>query len=153
MTEGYSKSVEQVLGDAEFHENHSEMVLIRNIDVFSMCEHHLLPFHGTCHVAYIPNGSIIGLSKIARIIDVYAKRFQVQERLTTQVADAVVTATKAAGVMVYVSCTHMCMAMRGIQKVGTETVTTAARGRYAEEPQLRAGFLSVIHGRHPSLHG
>lgn len=153
MTEGYSKSINQVLGDAEFHEDHSEMVLVRNIDIFSLCEHHLLPFHGTCHVAYIPCGSIIGLSKIARIVEVFSKRFQVQERLTTQIADAVVAATKATGVMVYVSCTHMCMAMRGIQKVGTRTSTTAARGRYAEETSLRAEFLSIIHGHHSSSHG
>lgn len=124
------------------------MVIVRNIDVFSLCEHHLLPFHGICHVSYIPSGSIIGLSKVARIIDVYAKRFQVQERLTTQIADAIQSSTNAAGVFVYISCSHMCMAMRGVQKVGTQTSTTAARGRYAKEPQLRSEVLSIFLGSH-----
>lgn len=132
------------MGDAEFDENHSEVVLIRNIDVFSLCEHHLLPFHGSVHVAYIPSGPVIGLSKIARIVDVFARRFQVQERLTSQIADAVESATKAAGVMVYLTCSHMCMAMRGVQKVGAETTTTAARGRYREESDLRRDFLTIV---------
>lgn len=132
-----------MLGDAEFDESHSEMVLIRNIDVFSLCEHHLLPFYGQCHVAYIPRGTVIGLSKIARIVDLYAKRFQVQERLTTQIADAVSVATNASGVMVLITCSHMCMAMRGVQKVGSQTTTTVTRGRYAQEAELRREFLSI----------
>lgn len=144
LTQGYKKSVEEVLGDAEFDENHSEVVLIRDIDVFSLCEHHLLPFHGKLHVAYIPSGSVIGLSKIARIADLFARRLQVQERLTSQIADAVERATKAAGVMVYVTCSHMCMAMRGVQKVGAQTTTTAVRGRYKQEADLRREFLDIV---------
>lgn len=144
LTEGYRQSPTEVLGDAEFDENHSEMVLVRNIDVFSLCEHHLLPFHGQCHVAYIPDGSVVGLSKIARIVDLYSRRFQVQERLTTQIADAVSIATRAKGVMVHITCSHMCMVMRGVRKVGTETTTSAARGCYADDPDLRREFIAVV---------
>lgn len=132
------------MGDAEFDENHSEMVLVRDIKIFSMCEHHMLPFHGSCHVAYIPSGPVIGLSKIARIIDMFARRLQIQERLTAQIADAIQDATNAVGVMVHVSCAHLCMSMRGVQKVGAETVTTAARGRYSTEPGMRREFLGAI---------
>jgi GTP cyclohydrolase IA len=144
LTAGYRVEPADVLGDAQFDENHTEMVLVRSIDIFSHCEHHLLPFHGLCHVAYIPNGSVIGLSKIARIVDLYSHRLQVQERLTTQIAEAVLEATCARGVMVYISCTHMCMVMRGVQKVGAETVTTVARGVYKEDASLRQEFLSMI---------
>jgi GTP cyclohydrolase IA len=144
LTSGYSLSPAEVLGDAEFHENHTEMVLIREIDVFSHCEHHLLPFHGTCHISYIPNGTVVGLSKIARIVDLYARRLQVQERLTSQIADAISVATGARGVMVYVSCTHMCMVMRGVRKVNAATITTAARGCYKTDSGMRQEFFSVI---------
>lgn len=133
-----------MLGDAEFDESHKEMVMVRGIDLFSLCEHHMLPFHGVCHVSYIPSGKVVGLSKIARIVDMFGRRLQVQERLTTQIADAVEGATKAEGVMVYVTCSHMCMAMRGVRKVGAETTTTAVRGRYASEAGLRAEFLAVV---------
>lgn len=133
------------MGDAHFDEPQSELVLVRDISVFSLCEHHLLPFHGTCHVAYIPSGtSVLGLSKLARIVDVYARRLQVQERLTNEIADAIETAADALGVMVYISCAHMCMSMRGVGKVGASTVTTAARGRYSRESTLRAEFLNSI---------
>lgn len=132
------------MGDAEFDENHSEMVLVRDIDLFSMCEHHLLPFFGSCHIAYIPSGTVVGLSKLARIVDLFSRRLQVQERLTTQIADAVQESTNAKGVMVYISCNHMCMSMRGVQKTGTATTTTAARGRYATDPSLRQDFLAII---------
>lgn len=144
LTEGYRIAPSEVLGDASFNENHGEMVLVRAMDVFSHCEHHLLPFHGYCHVAYIPNGTVVGLSKIARIVDLYSRRLQVQERLTTQIADAVLEATSARGVYVYIACTHMCMVMRGVKKVGAETVTTAARGAYVEDPSLRREFLSMV---------
>lgn len=144
LTAGYTQSVQEVTGDAEFDENHSEMVLIRDISVFSLCEHHILPFHGFCHVAYIPSGSVIGLSKIARIVDLFSKRLQVQERLSSQVADAVQEATNAVGVMVYISCSHMCMSMRGVQKLGAHTITTAARGRYLKDSVLRSEFLNLV---------
>lgn len=125
--------------------------MMRNIDIFSTCEHHLLPFHGQCHVAYIPHGTVIGLSKIARIVDLYARRFQIQERLTTQIADAIEKSTNAQGVMVFMSCTHMCMAMRGVQKVGAETNTTATRGRYADEADLRAEFFAMVSSTRTAL--
>jgi GTP cyclohydrolase IA len=144
MTSGYQLSAAAVLGDAQFDENHSEMVLVRDIDVFSQCEHHLLPFHGRCHIAYVPSGPVVGLSKLARIVDVYSHRLQVQERLTTQVADAVLHATRARGVMVYMTCTHMCMVMRGVQKVGAVTVTTAARGCYRDDASLRQEFIAMV---------
>lgn len=144
LTSGYATSPTTALGDAEFHENHSEMVLLRNIETFSTCEHHLLPFYGRCHVAYIPNGTVIGLSKIARIIDIFSHRLQVQERLTTQIADAILDATRARGVMVYLSCSHMCMVMRGVKKIGVATITTAARGCYSNDVALRQEFLTVI---------
>lgn len=144
LTEGYFKDTKEVVGDAEFDEDHTESVLVRNVDIFSLCEHHLLPFNGYCHVAYVPNGTVIGLSKIARIIDLFSRRLQVQERLTSQIADAVQEATNAQGVMVYISCSHMCMAMRGVRKVGSSTVTTATRGHYANDSELRREFLSSI---------
>lgn len=144
ITDGYRQTVEEVVGEAHFSENHSEMVLMRDIDIFSTCEHHLLPFHGQCHVSYIPSGCVIGLSKIARIVNMFARRLQVQERLTSQIANAIESATDAQGVMVYISCTHMCMSMRGVQKVGADTCTTAVRGRYADDGQLRAQFLSIL---------
>lgn len=144
MTEGYTQTPEQVVGDAKFDESHSETVTVRNMEVFSLCEHHLLPFHGHCHVAYIPNRYVIGLSKLARIVNVYARRLQVQERLTAQIADAVQQATDAYGVMVFISCSHMCMSMRGVQNVDAQTTTTASRGRYAKEADLRSEFLATI---------
>lgn len=132
------------MNNAKFQETPSESVLVRNIDVFSLCEHHLLPFHGWCHVAYLPNAHVIGLSKVARIVNMYARRLQVQERLTAQIADAVEHATQAHGVMVFMTCTHMCMSMRGVQKVSAETSTTVTRGKYAKDPHLRAEFLASI---------
>lgn len=118
--------------------------MVRNIDVFSMCEHHLLPFHGVCHVAYMPNSYVIGLSKVARIVNMYARRLQVQERLTAQIADAVAQSTNAHGVMVLISCTHMCMSMRGVEKVGARTNTAVTRGRYATDHKLRSEFLATL---------
>lgn len=144
LTAGYKADPADVLGDAQFDESHTEMVLVRSIDIFSHCEHHLLPFHGVCHVAYMPNGSVIGLSKIARIVDMFSHRLQVQERLTTQIAEAVLEATHARGVMVYIQCTHMCMVMRGVRKVGAETITTAARGCYKEDSSMRQEFMRMI---------
>ena len=148
MTQGYRQSAKEVLGDAEFDESHTEMVLVRNIDIFSLCEHHLLPFYGRCSVAYIPNGTVVGLSKIARIVDMYARRFQVQERLTTQIADAIESTTGAQGVMVHMTCSHMCMAMRGVRKVGAETTTTAVRGLYQSSRFLRQELLTSLNGGH-----
>lgn len=144
LTAGRRTISADVLSDAQFDENHTEMVLVRGIDVFSHCEHHLLPFHGVCHVAYMPKGSVIGLSKIARIVEMYAHHLQVQERLTTQIADSVMEATGVQGVMVYIICTRMCMVMRGVRKTGADTITTAARGCYLENQVLRQEFLAHI---------
>lgn len=119
-------------------------MLVRDIDVFSLCEHHLLPFYGQCHIAYLPSTHVVGLSKIPRIVDMYAKRLQVQERLTSQIADAIQSVTNAHGVIVSMSCTHMCMAMRGVEKVGAKTTTTSTRGRYASDSNLRMEFLTMI---------
>ena len=131
-----------------FDLGHDEMVLVRDIEVYSMCEHHLVPFHGVAHVGYIPaeNGRITGLSKLARLVDVYARRPQVQERLTSQVADALMAALEPRGVIVVVECEHLCMAMRGVRKPGSRTVTSAMRGQM-RDAATRAEALSLIQGR------
>jgi GTP cyclohydrolase I len=129
-----------------FEADHDELILVRDIEVMSICEHHLLPFHGTAHVAYIPgeDGRITGLSKLARLVEVYARRPQVQERLTAQVADTLMDALKPRGVIVVVQCEHMCMAMRGIQKNGARTVTSAVRGQFRQDAKSRAEAMSLI---------
>jgi GTP cyclohydrolase I len=130
-----------------FDENHDEMVLVRDIEVMSTCEHHLLPFHGVAHVGYIPgaDGRITGLSKLARLVDVYARRPQVQERLTAQVADTLMAGLSPRGVIVVLECDHMCIAMRGVQKPGARTVTSAVRGLFQNDAKSRAEAMSLIH--------
>jgi GTP cyclohydrolase I len=132
-----------------FEADHEEMVLVRDIEVFSMCEHHLLPFRGVAHVGYIPgtDGRITGLSKLARLVDVYARRPQVQERLTSQVADLLLDRLRPRGVMVVLECEHLCMAMRGIQKAGSKTVTSAVRGLFQRDAKARSEAMSLIIGR------
>ncbi len=144
LTSGYSLTPQAVIGDATFEESHSELVLVRDISLFSLCEHHMLPFHGTAHIAYIPNGAVLGLSKLARVVQVYARRLQVQERLTNEIADAISECANARGVMVYIASKHLCMSMRGVEKPDAVTITTAVRGRYAEEAELRQQFLATI---------
>lgn len=144
LTSGYGQDVEQVLNGAIFKENYDEMVVVRDIKLFSLCEHHLLPFYGKCHVAYVPNGKIIGLSKIPRIVDVFARRLQVQERLTSQIADCLMTALAPHGVGVVIEALHLCMAMRGVEEHNAFTVTSSMLGVFRRDSRARAEFLSLI---------
>ena len=150
LTQGYQQSVADAIGDAVFAESHQSMIMVRDIELYSLCEHHLLPFFGRAHVAYIPNGKILGLSKVARIVDVYARRLQVQERLTDQVADAIMDVLKPTGVGVVIEAAHFCMMMRGVQKQNSRTVTSALRGIFRDDSKTRVEFLRLAHGgSHP----
>lgn len=144
LTKGYDKSLDELLNGAVFTEDADEMVLVRDIDIFSSCEHHILPIVGRAHVAYIPNGKVIGLSKIARICEMYTRRLQVQERLTLQIADALQGLLKPQGVAVVIEATHLCMVMRGVQKPGSWTVTSAMRGVFAKDARTREEFMNLV---------
>lgn len=149
LTRGYGLSVMDAVGDALFEEDHNSMILVRDIELYSLCEHHMLPFFGRAHVAYIPNddGRVIGLSKFARLIDGYARRPQVQERLTSQVADALQNTLDPKGVMVVVEAEHLCMSMRGVRKAGSTTVTSAVRGLFRHNVATREEAMRFIQGR------
>ena len=145
LTQGYDSSAEEVVGKGIFKEAHDNMIMVRDIELYSLCEHHLLPFFGKAHVAYIPNGKIVGLSKIPRIVDVYARRLQVQERLTEQIADGLCRVVNPSGVGVVIEAYHLCMMMRGVEKQNSKTITSALRGAFREDPKTRDEFLRLAH--------
>ncbi len=146
LTRGYQISVEGVIGGALYEEKHENMICVRDIEIYSLCEHHLLPFFGKAHVAYLPNGTIVGLSKIPRVVEVFARRLQVQERLTDQVADALCAVLKPLGVGVVIEAYHLCMMMRGVEKPNSKTVTSALRGAFRDDAKTRDEFLRLVHG-------
>ena len=146
LTRGYGLSVRDAVGDAVFEETHQNMVVVRDIQFYSMCEHHLLPFFGLAHLAYIPDGRIIGLSKLPRIVDVFARRLQVQERMTDQIAEAIMDVLNPRGVGIVVEATHLCMAMRGVEKQNSRTVTSSLLGIFRSDPRTRSEFLRLAHG-------
>ena len=146
LTRGYDETPEGVIGDALFEESHRSMVMVRDIELYSMCEHHMLPFFGKAHIAYIPNGRIVGLSKLPRVVEVFARRLQVQERLTEQIAGALEEVLAPEGVGVVLECFHLCMMMRGVQKQNSKTVTSAVRGSFREDAKTRDEFLRLAHG-------
>ena len=145
LTRGYNVDTRAVIGDALFEETHESMVMVRDIELYSMCEHHMLPFFGKAHIAYIPDGRIVGLSKLPRIVEVFARRLQVQERLTEQVAQAIEDVLRAAGVGVVIEAAHLCMMMRGVEKQNSRTITSALRGRFRDCPMTRDEFLRLAH--------
>jgi len=144
MTRGYRSTVEDALGNGVFVEQHDNMVLVKDIELYSLCEHHMLPFFGKVHVAYIPDGRLLGLSKVPRLVDVFARRLQVQERLTDQIADAIQEAAHPAGVGVVVEAYHLCMMMRGVEKQNSKTITSAVRGRFRSDNRTREEFLRLV---------
>jgi GTP cyclohydrolase IA len=147
LTKGYRENPETILNEALFTVSYDEMVIIRDIDVFSLCEHHLLPFFGKAHVAYLPNGKVVGLSKIPRLVDMYARRLQVQERLTVQIAETIETAIKPRGVGVVIEAMHFCMIMRGVEKQNSVAVTSCMRGVFRDQLMTREEFLALIRNR------
>lgn len=146
LTRGYEQDARKVVGDAVFEESHENMVMVRDIELYSLCEHHMLPFYGKAHVAYIPNGHIVGLSKLPRIVDVFAQRLQVQERLTDQIAEAICEIIDPLGVGVVIEAYHLCMMMRGVQKQNSKTITSALRGVFKDDSKTRDEFLRLAHG-------
>lgn len=144
LTSGYAQDPKEVLGDALFDETYNEIVLVKDIELYSLCEHHMLPFVGKAHVGYIPNGKVIGLSKIARVVDMFARRLQVQERLTTQIVDTLQEHLKPKGVAVVIEAKHFCMMMRGVEKQNSSTVTSAMRGSFMKDARSRDEFLRLI---------
>jgi GTP cyclohydrolase IA len=147
LTQGYQQTVESVLHGALFDVDYDEMVIVRDIEFYSLCEHHLLPFFGKAHIAYVPNGKVVGLSKLPRIVDVFARRLQVQERLTQQIAEAVEDAIQPQGVGVVIEAQHLCMMMRGVEKQSSLTVTSSLRGVFKTQLQTRSEFLELVQAR------
>jgi GTP cyclohydrolase I len=147
LTQGYDLNPEEILKSALFKEEYSEMVLVKDIEVYSMCEHHMLPFFGKAHIAYIPNGTIVGLSKIPRIVDAFSRRLQVQERLTIEIRDCIQETLNPKGVAVVLECSHMCMQMRGVQKQNSSTTSSAFTGLFLKNDSTRKEFISLIQAR------
>lgn len=147
LTAGYQVDVDQIINEALFEVPYSEMVLVRDIDFYSLCEHHLLPFFGKCHVAYIPNGKVVGLSKLPRIVEAYSRRLQVQERLTSQIAEIILKKVNPLGVAVVMEARHLCMEMRGAQSKNSPTVTSAMVGVFRSDPRTREEFLGFINSK------
>lgn len=147
LTKGYDQDPDAILKSALFHEEYSEMVIVKDIEVYSMCEHHMLPFFGKAHIAYIPNGTIVGLSKIPRVVDAYARRLQVQERLTIEIRDAIQRVLNPKGVAVVIECAHMCMQMRGVQKQNSTTTSSAFTGLFMKNETTRKEFINLIQAK------
>jgi len=144
LTRGYDMSVAEVIGDAVFEEDHHNMVIVKDIEMYSMCEHHMLPFFGKVHIAYVPDGKIVGLSKLPRVVEVFARRLQVQERLTEQVASAIMDVLRPQGVGVVIEAAHLCMMMRGVEKQNSKTVTSAMKGIFRDDLRTRDEFLRLV---------
>jgi len=144
LTQGYREDLDKIVNEALFDSDTSEIVLVKNIELYSLCEHHLLPFIGKCHAAYIPNGKVIGVSKVARIVDVFARRLQIQENLTRQIAQATEKYTKAVGVAVVIEAQHLCMMMRGVEKQNSIMTTSCVLGEFHDDPSTRSEFFSLI---------
>jgi len=151
LTSGYQQDPDKVLNGALFSVSYDEMVIVRDIEVFSLCEHHLLPFFGRCHVAYLPDRKVIGLSKIPRLVDVFARRLQVQERLTTQIAETIMQKVRPRGVGVIVEARHLCMIMRGVEKQNSVAVTSAMLGSFRNNARTRSEFLNLVRSRLPGI--
>ncbi|MEN6670215.1 GTP cyclohydrolase I FolE [Psychrobacter sp. B38] len=151
LTQGYHQNLDEVVNDALFPSNNRELVLVQNIEFYSLCEHHMLPFHGIAHVGYLPNGQVLGLSKFARIVDMFARRLQVQENLSDQIAQTIMDVTGCRGVAIVMDASHMCMMMRGVSKQHTTTRTTSMLGEFVHDNQARMEFLSAIPRRQPAF--
>ncbi len=148
LTQGYAQDVDEVVNNALFPSDSSEMVIVQDIELYSLCEHHVLPFIGKCHAAYVPTGKVLGLSKVARIVDLFARRLQIQEQLTTQIAETIMEVTQAEGVGVIIEAKHMCMMMRGVQKQNSVMKTSAMLGSFRDNPSTRTEFLSLVNLQH-----